>query len=48
MVNEDDVTLNLSNSGEQLEQYVVYASGTQKAVYTNLTEAIARYRKRQH
>lgn len=42
MVNEDDVTLNLSNSGEQLEQYFVYASGTQKAVYTNLTEAIAR------
>ena len=42
MVNEDDVTLKLSNSGEQLEQYFVYASGTQKAVYTNLTEAIAR------
>ena len=40
MVNEDDVTLKLSNSGEQIEQYFVYASGTQKAVYTNLTEAI--------
>lgn len=39
-VNEDDVTLKLSNSGEQIEQYFVYASGTQKAVYTNLTEAI--------
>ena len=42
MVNEDDVTLKLSNSGEQVEQYYVYASGVQKAVYTNLTEAIAR------
>lgn len=40
-INEDDVTLKLSNSGEQVEQYYVYASGTQKAVYTNLTEAIA-------
>ena len=41
-VNEDDVTLKLSNSGEKVEQYFVYASGTQKAVYTNLTEAITR------
>lgn len=30
MVNEDDVTLKLSNSGEQVEQYYVYASGVQK------------------
>lgn len=42
MVNEDDVTLKLSNSGNKVEQYYVYASGTQKAVYTNLTEAITR------
>ena len=41
MVNEDDVMMKLSSSGEQVEQYYVYASGTQKAVYTNLTEAIA-------
>lgn len=42
MVNEDDVTLKLSSSGEEVEQYFVYASGAQKAVYTNLTEAITR------
>ncbi len=40
MVNEDDVTMKLDSSGKQIEQYYVYASGVQKAVYTNLTEAI--------
>ena len=39
-VNEDDVTLKISNSGKQIEQFYVYASGVQKNVYTNLTEAI--------
>ena len=41
MANENDISLNLTKSGDKTEQYFVYASGEKKAVYTNLPEAIA-------
>lgn len=42
VVNEDDVSLKLKESGEKPKQYFVYASGEKQGVYSTVSEAIAK------